>query len=64
MIDLKLHIDEWFTINGLEIRTGVKYGTVVQLLWVNDTHVGMITLNGVRLCIRTYIARDILTLRE
>jgi len=63
MINLKQHVGKSFTIYGLEIQTGAPHGTVAKLLWVNDTHVCLITKSGVLLCMRVYLADQSLTLK-
>jgi len=64
MINLQLHIDRWFSINGVEHQTSVPYGTLGQLIWINDTHVGMKTKRGTLLCMRVNIAEEALTLQK
>jgi len=64
IMKLNSHIDKWFIIYGLEIQTGVPYGTPVKLLWVNDTHICLVTKSSELFCLRVYLGEKYLKLQK
>lgn len=53
-----------FTISGLPKEIGIKDGSTMEVVWANDVHMELISAGGSRICLRTYIAIDLLSYKE
>ena len=51
----------WYRIYGLPSQLNVVDGCRMQVAWANDVHVELVDTNGRRICLRTYIALDVIT---
>lgn len=47
-------------ISGLPSELKIEDGSLANVIWVNDTHVELHLMSGRRLCLRTYVAKDVL----
>lgn len=68
---MKLALDDiikmkskWVTVYGLPSELNWKDGTRVKIIWINETHVEIMSGADERLCLRTYIAEDVLYYNE
>ena len=52
------------TIYGLPESVGIPDGTDMKVVWINDLHVELKTLDGVRICLRTHIAERVMYYHE
>lgn len=55
--DLK---NQWFTIIGLPSSYNIKDGTKMKVIWLNDLFIELHSRDNKRICIRTYIAKDVM----
>ena len=61
IINMKGH---WVTVYGLPRELGITDGTHVKIVWVNETHVELMGGDNERVCLRTYIAEQVLYYNE
>ena len=53
-------VGQTITVYGLPSAFGIIDGTNMIVVWINDTHVELKSTSGVRICLRTYIAEEVI----
>jgi len=48
------------TIYGLSETLGIDDGSAMTVVWINTTHVELKSDSGFRICLRTWIAEDVM----